>query len=167
VNKVQSRNRSASSIQCTLEKSTTEYEVVRKLGYGLCSTVWLVKNKENDRHFAIKVLRGECYGHIKHVFKREILEHLRDHDAFYPRHKHVAKLVDSFECEDPNSEHKTLALPVYGESLNTFPYMFEPCVPTSTFKRLIKQLFQAPDYAHSSGVNPHGSQPAKHDSQDA
>lgn len=58
------------------------YLVLSKLGYGLYSTVWLVKDtsSEDRKYYAMKVLSAACYGADKDIFEREVLRHLRDAD---------------------------------------------------------------------------------------
>ncbi|KAG6100486.1 hypothetical protein E4U31_003975 [Claviceps sp. LM219 group G6] len=54
------------------------YTILRKLGYGLYSTVWLARDSECQRFVALKILRADCYGRPHHAFEREVLEKMRE-----------------------------------------------------------------------------------------
>ncbi|POS80186.1 serine/threonine protein kinase [Diaporthe helianthi] len=58
------------------------YEVLSKIGFGVCSTVWLVRDRreqtEDKKFRALKVLSAGCYGQGKELYERDILKHLRD-----------------------------------------------------------------------------------------
>ncbi|KAG6154085.1 hypothetical protein E4U37_002411 [Claviceps purpurea] len=54
------------------------YTILRKLGYGLYSTVWLARDSKCQRFVALKVLRADCYGRPHHAFEREVLEKIRE-----------------------------------------------------------------------------------------
>ncbi|KAI2101906.1 hypothetical protein LOZ34_005632 [Ophidiomyces ophidiicola] len=129
-----------------------EYEVLRKIGSGGYSTVWLVRNREGNFR-ALKVLSADCYGGSKNIFEREILEHLRDADPSHLGYPYISTLVDSFEHNGPNGNHVCLVFMVMGETLRSFGTWFEDhALPNEIMRRFTIQLLLALDYAHEHGV---------------
>jgi serine/threonine-protein kinase SRPK3 len=136
------------------------YKVLRKLGYGLYSTVWLVKDITSGRFYAMKVLDIICYAGVKDIFELEILQHLGNVDSEHRGHNYVSQLIDSFETTGPSGRHTCLVFPVMGESFMTFGLKFSPpiedtpppMVPSVLMKRFVKQLLLALDYAHCNGI---------------
>ncbi|KAI0868182.1 serine/threonine protein kinase [Hypoxylon argillaceum] len=134
------------------------YEIIDKIGYGVYSTVWVVKDLQNidsDRrkYLALKVLSGICYHTGYDVFEREILAHLRDGDREAFGYKHICHLLDDFEHEGPNGKHVCLVFELYGETLSSFGTLFdESMIPTALMRRFTIQLLCALDFAHSHGV---------------
>ncbi|KAI1963438.1 hypothetical protein LOZ58_002272 [Ophidiomyces ophidiicola] len=129
-----------------------EYEVLRKIGSGGYSTVWLVRNREGNFR-ALKVLSAECYGGSKDIYEREILERLRDADPSHLGYPYISTLVDSFEHDGPNGHHVCLVFMVMGETLRSFGTWFEDhALPNEIMRRFTIQLLLALDYAHENGI---------------
>ncbi|WEW56931.1 serine/threonine protein kinase [Emydomyces testavorans] len=130
-----------------------KYKVLRKLGFGRYSTVWLVQNKRELSFRALKVLSAECYGGVKDTYEREILKHLRAADPSHPGYPYISTLVDSFEHHGPNGRHVCLVFPVMGETLRSFGTWFkDDQIPNDIMRRFTFQLLLALDYAHDCGV---------------
>ncbi|KAM5445530.1 putative non-specific serine/threonine protein kinase [Microsporum audouinii] len=130
-----------------------KYKVLRKLGFGRYSTVWLVQNEEEHNFRALKVLSAECYGGEKDTYEREILEHLRTADPSHLGYAYISMLVDSFQHHGPNGCHVCLVFPVMGETLRSFGTWFdEHMIPNQIMRRFTIQLLLALDYAHDHNV---------------
>ncbi|KAK0739396.1 kinase-like domain-containing protein [Apiosordaria backusii] len=136
-----------------------KYEVMRKIGYGRYSTVWMVKDlskpRSNHEHRfrALKVLSAECYGADQPVFEREILKHLRASNQDLPGHKYICHLVDDFKHKGPNGTHVCLVFELMGETLSTFGTYFREClIPTPVMRKFSAQLILALHFAHASNV---------------
>ncbi|KAF6809113.1 serine/threonine protein kinase [Colletotrichum musicola] len=134
------------------------YEALNKLGYGVYSTVWLVRDQQaqkgDTREFlALKVLSAEYYGGDKDVFERDILIHLRDGDQKKLGYQHVCHLVDDFQHVGPNGTHVCLVFEVIGETLRTFGAWFpESMIPNRVMRRFTIQLLVALDFAREHNV---------------
>ncbi|KAL4783991.1 kinase-like domain-containing protein [Aspergillus varians] len=129
------------------------YEVLRKLGYGRYSTVWLVKDQRCCCYRVLKFLSTECYSGAEDIFELEILKHLRDSNSEHPGYRYIPTLVDSFEHVGPKGRHTCLVLEPMGESLASFGTLFSKHqVPNPIMQRFTKQLLLALDYAHQSGI---------------
>ncbi|KAK4031604.1 serine-threonineeeee protein kinase [Parachaetomium inaequale] len=110
-----------------------KYKILNKIGYGVYSTVWLVKDLtklDDDEHkfLALKVLSAESYNVDKPIFEREILTHLRDGDRRQLGYKYVCHLVDDFEHQGPNGTHVCLVFELMGETLRTFGAWFKESI---------------------------------------
>ncbi|GAB7354831.1 hypothetical protein MBLNU459_g5212t1 [Dothideomycetes sp. NU459] len=130
-----------------------KYEVLRKLGHGCYSTVWLVRNQDDGKFWALKVLSAECYGAGTDLFEVEVLKQLRQANIDHAGYQYISTIEDSFEHHGPNGSHVCLIFKVMGESLSTFCQWFTgDRIPRPVVNEFTIQLLQALDYAHSSGI---------------
>ncbi|KAL8902812.1 MAG: hypothetical protein Q9207_004360 [Kuettlingeria erythrocarpa] len=136
------------------------YEVLRKLGWGVYSTVWLAKDSVNNRHVALKITTADAYGQYdehdtysseKHVFELEMLKHIQKTDIDHPGRKCVPHLLDHFTHTGPNGEHMCLVSKVTGQSLAHFRAQWDPStIPVPMVQRVASQVLRALDYLHRS-----------------
>ncbi|KAK4206066.1 kinase-like domain-containing protein [Rhypophila decipiens] len=136
-----------------------KYQVLSKIGYGVYSTVWLVRDltkPDGDEHKfrALKILSAESYLEDHPIFEREILTHLRDDgNKNEPGYAYICHLVDDFEHQGPNGTHVCLVFELMGETLRTFPTWFnDDQLPYKVIHRFTIQLLLALDYPHGCGV---------------
>ncbi|OGM43953.1 CMGC protein kinase [Aspergillus bombycis] len=136
------------------------YKVLNKIGYGVYSTVWLVRDLEpvesgpENEFRALKVLSAACYdGTEAPIFEREILTHLRLGDHHQLGYRHVCHLLDDFEHRGPNGIHVCLVFELMGETLRSFGAWFaESRLPNSVMRRFTIQLLLVLDFAHEHNV---------------
>ncbi|CAI7611293.1 unnamed protein product [Penicillium glandicola] len=136
------------------------YKVLNKIGYGVYSTFFLVRDLQsaqrgNENEFrALKVLSAECYHETQApIFEREILTHLRDGDCNQLGYYHVCHLLDDFEHCGPNGTHVCLVFELMGETLRSFGAWFiESRLPNSVMRRFTIQFLLALDFAHEHNV---------------
>ncbi|KAL7789763.1 kinase-like domain-containing protein [Trichoderma afarasin] len=137
------------------------YKVLNKIGYGLYSTVWLVKDLQatvngdvSNVYRALKVLRADCYGHGTGTFEREILRCLRDGSREHPGYPYVCHLIDDFEHQGPNGTHVCFIFELMGETLRSFGTWFplDGKIPYEIMLRFAIQLVLALWYAHDHDV---------------
>ncbi|KAH6692402.1 kinase-like domain-containing protein [Plectosphaerella plurivora] len=139
------------------------YQVLSKLGYGMFSTVWLVKDlksgpDDKTPYRAMKCLIAEAYNNPagkKNIFELEILKHLRDAGPGTTGHEFISHLLDDFEHEGPNGKHVCLIFEPMGETLQTFNTWFEANekrIPRAVMRRFSIQLILAIMYAHHNGI---------------
>ncbi|CRL23442.1 Calcium/calmodulin-dependent protein kinase II isoform [Penicillium camemberti] len=83
------------------------YKVMRKLGYGQYSTVWLARDSKAQRYMALKIPRADCYGGSHDIFELEILLRLSDiaRKNNHGGRNFVLPLLDQFKHEGPNGKH--------------------------------------------------------------
>ncbi|KAI1505630.1 kinase-like domain-containing protein [Biscogniauxia marginata] len=134
------------------------YKVLNKIGYGVYSTVWLVRDLSaqtgNETEFrALKILSSECYDPKHPIFEREILTHLRDGDRKQLGYSYICHLLDDFEHHGPNGTHVCLVFELMGETLRSFgAWFFQSRLPNSVMRRFTIQLLLALDFAHDHNV---------------
>ncbi|KAK1757819.1 serine-threonineeeee protein kinase [Echria macrotheca] len=136
-----------------------KYKVLSKIGYGVYSTVWLVRDltkADDDEHRfrALKVLSAESYAEDHPIFEREILRHLRDDgDKEELGYAYICHLIDDFEHQGPNGTHVCLVFELMGETLRSFGAWFQDNqLPYLVIHRFTIQLLLALDYAHGCDV---------------
>ncbi|KAH7184530.1 kinase-like domain-containing protein [Fusarium flagelliforme] len=88
-----------------------QYRVVRKLGWGQFSTVWLVVDTQLDRYVSLKitVARTEDRGGKELFFCRSYLS---------GGCAYIVRLHDAFTIAGPNGKHDALVLEVMGPNLS-------------------------------------------------
>ncbi|KAJ0413153.1 kinase-like domain-containing protein [Aspergillus carlsbadensis] len=137
----------------------SRYRVIRKLGYGSYSTVWLARDQELNRHVALKIPIAD-----PEISKHEldILHALSQAASEHSGKSHVLTLVDSFEHSGPNGVHRCFVFDIMGPSLATA--LEEPseelkklCTtrkryPTWMVKSILYQTLLGIDFFHRNGV---------------
>ncbi|KAJ3555795.1 hypothetical protein NP233_g12125 [Leucocoprinus birnbaumii] len=127
------------------------YEVLRKLGYGLYSTVWLAFDSEIRRHVALKLLTADCYGHEKDTFELDILRDIRSKAAAAPESQHILSLLDTFEHVGPNGKHVCLVFKAMGPDMSRFRREFPSYrIPIPLLKSISRQLLLALAFLHDT-----------------
>ncbi|KAL8728714.1 MAG: hypothetical protein Q9166_005201 [cf. Caloplaca sp. 2 TL-2023] len=134
------------------------YKVVRKLGWGLYSTVWLARDAHIGRHVALKILVADAFGFYDEkkqwhsqprTFENEILQDIDSVHSDHPGRKHIPKLLDEFEHTGPHGTHVCLIFQLMGRTLDTFSAQWRPPrVPSPIMRRAVKQLLSALDFLH-------------------
>ncbi|KAH0607673.1 uncharacterized protein H6S33_002707 [Morchella sextelata] len=130
----------------------SRYKVVRKLGYGQNSTVWLVLDLRLNRHVALKILTSRCYGGKKEVYELAILQRITNADVKHPGWKHVLGLLDSFVHTGPNGDHVCLASEVMLGNLHELSFRFGPRrqLPVRLVKEVSRQMLSGLQYLHEA-----------------
>ncbi|KAH7105328.1 kinase-like protein [Auriculariales sp. MPI-PUGE-AT-0066] len=133
------------------------YIVVRKLGWGHFSTVWLARDVTNERHVALKVVRSaKSYAETARD-EIDLLRRLARADPAHAGYAHVMRILDHFLHPSSHHgkpvQHYCMVFEVLGESLMGFltPEAFlDRGVPIDTVKQIAKQVLLGLDYMHRS-----------------
>ncbi|OSD05852.1 Pkinase-domain-containing protein [Trametes coccinea BRFM310] len=93
------------------------YLVLRKLGWGHFSTVWLVKDNHTNRHSALKVVKSA--GRYAETARDEIklLRQVMDANPSHVGRNHIVSFLDHFEHNGPDDRHICLVFEPLGENL--------------------------------------------------
>lgn len=125
------------------------YSVVRKLGWGHFSTVWLVKDTLERRHSALKIVKSA--GRYSETARDEIklLRQIADASRSHPGKAHIVNFLDSFPHTVSSATHICITFEPLGENLLSLIEKnrrkgVAPCV----VKSIAKQIFLGLQYLH-------------------
>ncbi|MCJ1425948.1 serine/threonine protein kinase, CMGC group [Sticta canariensis] len=125
------------------------YIVVRKLGWGHFSTVWLSRDTVTGRHIALKVVRSAAHYTETAVDEIKLLNKIVQANPKHPGKKHVVSLLDSFEHKGPNGVHVCMVFEVLGENLlGLIKRWNHRGIPMPLVKQITKQVLLGLDYLH-------------------
>ncbi|TFK45898.1 kinase-like protein [Heliocybe sulcata] len=147
--------------------SDGRYVVVRKLGWGHFSTVWLAKDNKMNRHVALKVVKSAprytetALDEIK-LLQRLITSSTPPVDPTpenpspppspsqtHPGRSHVISFLDHFRHKGPNGTHVCMVFEVLGENLlGMIKRHQNKGVPVQLVKQIAKQILLGLDYMH-------------------
>ncbi|KIJ58597.1 hypothetical protein HYDPIDRAFT_46424, partial [Hydnomerulius pinastri MD-312] len=136
------------------------YEILRKLGWGIYATTWLVKDHEqHDRYLALKILttygthlqRGEIKdpGH-PHLHEADIMRKVSQ-PTTSPGARYCLQLLDSFYITRDTGNHLCILTEVAGIALHKLQSMVttDGGFPSQLAKQFVKQLCLALHYIHT------------------
>ncbi|PGH10733.1 CMGC/SRPK protein kinase [Helicocarpus griseus UAMH5409] len=125
------------------------YVVVRKLGWGHFSTVWLSRDTTNGKHVALKVVRSAAHYTETAIDEIKLLNKIVQANPSHPGRKHVVSLLDSFEHRGPNGIHVCMVFEVLGENLlGLIKRWNHRGIPMPLVKQITKQVLLGLDYLH-------------------
>lgn len=127
-----------------------KYHVIRKLGWGHFSTVWLAWDTQVKRFVAMKVVKSAEQYTETAVDEIKLLRSVRNSDPDDPNREKVVQLLDDFKISGVNGTHVCMVFEVLGHHLlkwiikSNYQGLPLPCV-----KSIIRQVLQGLDYLHS------------------
>ncbi|KAI0549658.1 serine protein kinase [Xylaria curta] len=134
-----------------------QYKVIRKLGEGGSSTVWLVRDLRNNIYVASKIMVSEI---SESTNESQILRHLIQ--VAPEGAKHITQLIDEFEYCGPNGVHKCLIFEPMGPSVNSMVEelpQFKPRrwgmkirYPYWMAKSILRQSLESLVFLHKNGI---------------
>jgi len=126
-----------------------KYTVVRKLGWGHFSTVWLSRDNNTGKHVALKVVRSASHYTETALDEIKLLNKIVQAKPNHPGRKYVVSLLDSFEHKGPNGTHVCMVFEVLGETLlGLIKRWNHRGIPTALVKQITKQVLLGLDYLH-------------------
>ncbi|KAK0105272.1 serine/threonine protein kinase, CMGC group, variant 2 [Cadophora gregata f. sp. sojae] len=126
-----------------------KYTVVRKLGWGHFSTVWLSRDNVTGKHVALKVVRSAAHYTETAIDEIKLLNKIVAAKPDHPGRKHVVSLLDSFEHKGPNGTHVCMVFEVLGENLlGLIKRWNHRGIPMPLVKQIAKQVLLGLDYLH-------------------
>lgn len=147
--------------------SDGRYVVVRKLGWGHFSTVWLAKDTKMNRHVALKIVKSAPRYTETAIDEIKLLQRLITSSTppaapsssnpnpppspshTHPGRSHVISFLDHFRHKGPNGTHVCMVFEVLGENLlGLIKRHQNKGVPMSVCKQIAKQILLGLDYMH-------------------
>jgi serine/threonine-protein kinase SRPK3 len=126
-----------------------KYVVVRKLGWGHFSTVWLSRDTATGKHVALKVVRSAAHYTETAIDEIKLLNQIVQANPNHPGRKHVVSLLDSFEHKGPNGVHVCMVFEVLGENLlGLIKRWNHRGIPMPLVRQITKQVLLGLDYLH-------------------
>lgn len=126
-----------------------KYTVVRKLGWGHFSTVWLSRDNTNGKHVALKVVRSAAHYTETAIDEIKLLKKVVEANPNHPGKKYVVQLLDSFEHKGPNGTHVCMVFEVLGENLlGLIKRWNHRGIPMPLVKQITKQVLLGLDHLH-------------------
>ncbi|KAI1765797.1 kinase-like domain-containing protein [Hypoxylon sp. FL1150] len=126
-----------------------KYTVVRKLGWGHFSTVWLSRDNTNGKHVALKVVRSASHYTETAIDEIKLLQKIVQANPNHPGRKYVVSLLDSFEHKGPNGVHVCMVFEVLGENLLGLIKKWQHRgIPRDLVMQITKQVLMGLDYLH-------------------
>lgn len=121
------------------------YILVRKLGWGHFSTVWLAKDTLNSNHVAVKIVRSDRVYTEAAQDEIKLLAMINSKGGS----NYVLTLLDNFFHQGPNGNHIVMIFEVLGENLLALIKKYEHRgIPIIYVKQIAKQLLLGLDFMH-------------------
>ncbi|CAJ1085319.1 SRSF protein kinase 1a isoform X2 [Xyrichtys novacula] len=127
-----------------------KYHVIRKLGWGHFSTVWLAWDIQVKRFVAMKVVKSAEHYTETALDEIKLLRSVRNTDPDDPKREMVVQLLDDFKISGVNGTHVCMVFEVLGHHLlkwiikSNYQGLPLPCV-----KSIVRQVLQGLDYLHT------------------
>ncbi|KAF6747619.1 CMGC/SRPK protein kinase [Ephemerocybe angulata] len=153
--------------------SDGRYTVVRKLGWGHFSTVWLARDSKQNRHVALKIVKSAPRYTETALDEIKLLQRLitsstpptaptpsNPHPPPSPAHthpgrSHVIQFLDHFRHKGPNGVHVCMVFEVLGENLlGLIKRHQNKGVPMHLVRQIAKQILVGLDYMHRCYLKP-------------
>ncbi|KAJ1552085.1 hypothetical protein HK405_012733 [Cladochytrium tenue] len=132
------------------------YRIIRKLGFGQSSTVWLARDVEKDGYVCVKICTAAADGAAMIDFYQAIAT------SAHPGRVFVQRLFDHFVHRGPNGQHTCLVFEPLGRNMNAFAEDESNAgrpITTAFARELCRQLVLALDCVHSAGLAHRDIQP--------
>ncbi|XP_063164085.1 SRSF protein kinase 2 isoform X1 [Candoia aspera] len=126
------------------------YHVIRKLGWGHFSTVWLCWDMQGKRFVAMKVVKSAQHYTETALDEIKLLKCVRESDPRDPNKDMVVQLIDDFKISGMNGIHVCMVFEVLGHHL--LKWIIKSSyqgLPIHCVKSIIRQVLQGLDYLHS------------------
>uniref|UniRef100_A0A5K3FM50 non-specific serine/threonine protein kinase n=1 Tax=Mesocestoides corti TaxID=53468 RepID=A0A5K3FM50_MESCO len=125
------------------------YHVVRKLGWGHFSTVWLCWDLNTKRFVAMKVVKSATHYTETALDEIKLLTCVREADANHPFRNKTVQLLDDFKVSGVNGIHVCMVFEVLGHNLlKLIIRSGYRGIPIENVRTIIRQTLEGLHYLH-------------------
>jgi len=126
------------------------YRILRKLGWGHFSTVWLARDKQERCYVAIKVMKSASHYTESAQDEIKLLRCVRETDKTHPHWDKTVKLLDDFKIQGVNGVHICMVFEVLGSNLlKLITDSKNEGIPIPFVKTIMRQLLESLEYLHT------------------
>lgn len=126
------------------------YHVVRKLGWGHFSTVWLCWDLNDKKFVALKVVKSAAHYTETALDEIKLLKCVRESDENDSYRERCVQLLDDFKISGVNGTHVCMVFEVLGHNLLKFIIRSNyQGIPLYNVKLIMKQVFEGLHYLHT------------------
>lgn len=126
------------------------YHVIRKIGWGHFSTVWLCWDLEDKRYAALKIVKSAANFTETAKDEIKILKAVRDTDPTDPKRNKTVQLLNDFKISGVNGTHVCMVFEVLGHNLLKLIIKSQyRGIPYENVKTIIRQVLEGLDYLHT------------------
>ncbi|XP_039627018.1 SRSF protein kinase 2 isoform X1 [Polypterus senegalus] len=127
-----------------------QYQVLRKLGWGYFSTVWLCQDLQNNTFVAVKVCKSGTGFTQAAQDEITLLRCAHGANRNHPYSQRIVNLLDEFKVAGINGIHTCLVFGLWGRDLHFWMLNSQQLgLPIFWAKAIIQQVLQGLDYLHS------------------
>ncbi|EKM61693.1 uncharacterized protein PHACADRAFT_248459, partial [Phanerochaete carnosa HHB-10118-sp] len=136
-------------LHISLGEHLGEYRVLRKLGWGNYSSVWLVL-RETDKCLAAMKVMTESATRDPRMHELELLKCMRSQQPLHAGYQHVTKLIDHFHHPPSSEAHLCLVTEPLSENLLSFSARWKKRrLPVHLVKHVTRQVLLGLEYLHN------------------
>jgi serine/threonine-protein kinase SRPK1 len=126
------------------------YHVIRKIGWGHFSTVWLCWDLEDKRYVALKIVKSAANFTETAKDEIKILKAVRDTDPDDPKRNKTVQLLNDFKISGVNGTHVCMVFEVLGHNLLKLIIKSQyRGIPIANVRTIIRQVLEGLDYLHT------------------
>jgi len=126
------------------------YHVIRKLGWGHFSTVWLCWDLQEKKFFALKVVKSASHYTETALDEIKLLKCVRETDENDALRERTVMLLDDFKISGVNGTHVCMVFEVLGHNLLKFIIRNNyQGMPLQNVKIMMKQVLEGLHYLHT------------------
>ncbi|KAI9357988.1 kinase-like domain-containing protein [Zopfochytrium polystomum] len=125
------------------------YTILRKLGWGHFSTVWLAMDHTLSRPVALKIVKSAQHYTETAMDEIKLLDKVVNANPTSDQRQYVVELLDWFKHKGPHGTHVAMGFEVLGPNLLTLIRQYHHRgIPVNIVKRITKQVLMGLDYLH-------------------